>query len=119
MGTSTGFITRPELKGTFGMVAASHWLAAQAGMSLLEQGGNAFDAAAAAGFVLQVVEPHQSGSGGEAPMVLWSASQRDVFVVDGQGPAPAMATPAAFGDLGLELIPGTGLLAACVPAAVG
>ena len=119
MGTSTGFITRPELKGTFGMVAASHWLAAQAGMSLLEQGGNAFDAAAAAGFVLQVVEPHQSGPGGEAPMVLWSASERDVFVVDGQGPAPAMATPGAFGDLGLELVPGTGLLAACVPAAVG
>ena len=114
-----GFTTRPEMKGTFGMVAASHWLAAQAGMGMLERGGNAFDAAATAGFVLEVVEPHQNGPGGEAPMVLWSAAEGDVFVVDGQGPAPATATPERFTDLGLELVPGTGLLAACVPAALG
>ena len=114
-----GFTTRPEIKGTFGMVAASHWLAAQAGMGMLERGGNAFDAAATAGFVLEVVEPHQNGPGGEAPMVLWSAAESHVFVVDGQGPAPAMATPERFLDLGLELVPGTGLLAACVPAALG
>jgi gamma-glutamyltranspeptidase/glutathione hydrolase len=101
------------------MVAASHWLAAQSGMLMLESGGNAFDAAAAAGFVLEVVEPHQNGLGGEAPMVLYSAAERDVFVVNGQGPAPRAATAAAFADLGLELVPGDGLLAACVPAAFG
>jgi gamma-glutamyltranspeptidase/glutathione hydrolase len=69
------------------MAAASHWLAAQTAMSVLERGGNAFDAAAA-GFVLQVVEPHQNGPGGQCPMVLYSAAKQEVFVVDGQGPAP-------------------------------
>ena len=115
----TSFTTRPELRGNFAMAAASHWLAAQSAMSVLEKGGNAFDAAAAGGFVLQVVEPHQNGPGGEAPMVVYSAAERAVFVVDGQGPAPAAATPAAFRSLGLDLVPGTGLLAACVPVAVG
>ncbi len=113
------FTTRPELTGRFGMVAATHWLAAQAGMRMLELGGNAFDAAAAAGFALQVVEPHQNGLGGEVPMVLYSASDRDVFVVNGQGTAPARATSAHFRDLGLDLVPGTGLLGACVPGAFG
>ena len=113
------FTSRPELSGTFGAIASTHWLATQAGMRMLELGGNAFDAAAAAGFVLEVVEPHQNGPGGEAPMVLYSASEREVFVLDGQGPAPAAATPAAFRALGLDLVPGRGLLAACVPAAIG
>lgn len=101
------------------MAAASHWIAAQSAMSVLERGGNAFDAAAAAGLVLQVVEPHQNGPGGEAPMVLYSAAEQRVVVVNGQGPAPAAATPAAFRDLGLQLVPGTGLLAACIPAVMG
>ena len=74
--TGAPFTTRPELVGDFGMVAASHWLAAQSGMAMLERGGNAFDAAAAAGFVLEVVEPHQNGLGGEAPMVLYSVPTR-------------------------------------------
>ena len=114
-----GFTTRPEISGTFGMVAASHWLAAQSGMAMLERGGNAFDAAVAAGFVLQVVEPHQNGLGGEAPMIVYVAASDAVHVVAGQGPAPSTATSAAFGDLGLSLVPGTGLTAACVPAAFG
>jgi gamma-glutamyltranspeptidase/glutathione hydrolase len=101
------------------MVAASHWLAAQTGMGILERGGNAFDAAVAAGFVLEVVEPHQNGPGGEAPMIVYSAADDAVYVVDGQGPAPHAATPRRFRELGLDLVPGTGLLAACVPAALG
>ena len=113
----TGFTTRPELHGTFGMVASTHWLASAAGMRLLEAGGNAFDAAAAAGFVLQVVEPHLNGPGGDLPIVLYSAARDDVIVVCGQGPAPAAATTARFRELGLDLVPGTGLLAACVPGA--
>src|SRR5438045_9623627 len=52
------FTTRPEIRGTFGAVATTHWLATQTGMAVLERGGNAFDAAVAAGFVLQIVEPH-------------------------------------------------------------
>jgi gamma-glutamyltranspeptidase / glutathione hydrolase len=111
------FTTRPELRGTYGMVASTHWLASAAGMGILERGGNAFDAAVAAGFVLQVVEPHLNGPGGEVPMLLYGAERDDVVVVCGQGPAPAAAQPARFAELGLDLIPGEGLLAACVPGA--
>ncbi len=109
--------TRPELRGSFGMVASTHWLASAAGMAMLERGGNAFDAAAAAGFVLQVVEPNQNGLGGDLPVVLYSAERDEVQVVCGQGPAPAAATIERFRDLGLDLVPGTGLLAAVVPGA--
>ena len=116
---TSSFTTRPELIGTFGMVASTHWLASAAGMSVLEQGGNAFDAAVAAGLVLQVVEPHLNGPGGEVPVIGFDAARREAFVLDGQGPAPAAATLAAFGELGLQLVPGTGLLPACVPAAFG
>lgn len=111
------FLTRPELKGTFGMVSSTHWLASQSGMAVLERGGNAFDAAVAAGFVLQVVEPHLNGLGGEVPIVLWDATRARVEVICGQGPAPAAATIAAVESLGVGDIPGTGLLAACVPGA--
>jgi gamma-glutamyltranspeptidase / glutathione hydrolase len=119
MTMTSSFTTRPELAGTFGMVASTHWLASAAGMAVLEQGGNAFDAAVAAGLVLQVVEPHLNGPGGEVPVIGYDAARGEAFVLDGQGPAPAAATLAAFGDLGLELVPGNGLLAACVPAAFG
>src|SRR5215211_3988094 len=111
------FTTRPELSGSFGMVASTHWLASAAGMAALEQGGNAFDAAVAAGLTLQVVEPHLNGPGGDAPILLWSAQRGEPIVVCGQGPAPAGATIAHFRELGLDLVPGTGLLAACVPGA--
>src|SRR4051794_13085142 len=111
------FTTRPELSGSFGMVASTHWLASAAGMAALEQGGNAFDAAVAAGLTLQVVEPHLDGPGGDAPILLWSADRGEPLVVCGQGPAPAAATIDRYRELGLELVPGTGLLAACVPGA--
>ena len=113
------FTTRPELAGTFGMVASTHWLASAAGMAVLERGGNAFDAAAAAGFVLQVVEPHLNGPGGEVPVIGYDAVRGETFVVCGQGTAPAGATPDAYQNLGLGLVPGSGLLAACVPGAFG
>jgi gamma-glutamyltranspeptidase/glutathione hydrolase len=86
-------------------------------MAILERGGNAFDAAAATGFTLQVVEPHLNGPGGDLPIVLWSAERREPLVVCGQGTAPAAATIERFRELGQELVPGTGLLAACVPGA--
>jgi gamma-glutamyltranspeptidase/glutathione hydrolase len=113
------FTTRPELHGTFGMVASTHWLASATGMRLLEAGGNAFDAAAAAGFVLQVVEPHLNGPGGDLPIILFSAERAEAIVVCGQGPAPAAATIERYRELGLDLVPGTGFLAACVPGAFG
>ena len=111
------FTTRPELSGTFGMVASTHWLASAAGMATLEQGGNAFDAVVAAGLTLQVVEPHLNGPGGDAPILLYDAARGEPVVVCGQGPAPSAATIPRFRELGLELVPGSGLLAACVPGA--
>ncbi|MDQ3406137.1 MAG: gamma-glutamyltransferase [Actinomycetota bacterium] len=111
------FTTRPELVGTYGMVASTHWLASATGMAVLEDGGNAFDAAVAAGFVLQVVEPHLNGPGGEVPAVFTTADDPTPRVLCGQGPAPAAATAAHYADLGLDLIPGSGLLAATVPGA--
>src|SRR5947208_13138900 len=114
-----GFTTRPELRGTFGMVSSTHWLASAAGMAVLERGGNAFDAAAAAGFTLQVVEPHDNGPGGEMPAVLYAVERGEALVLCGQGVAPAAATIERFRELGHDLIPGTGLLAACVPGAFG
>jgi gamma-glutamyltranspeptidase/glutathione hydrolase len=119
MPQGTSFTTRPQLAGTFGMVASTHWLASATGMAVLENGGTAFDAAVAVGLVLQVVEPHLNGPGGEVPVIGYDAAQAQVFVLDGQGPAPQGATLAAFRTLGLDLIPGDGLLAACVPAAFG
>jgi gamma-glutamyltranspeptidase / glutathione hydrolase len=113
------FTTRPELAGTFGMVSSTHWLASAAGMAVLERGGNAFDAAVAAGFTLQVVEPHLNGPGGEVPVIGHDARRGETFVVCGQGTAPAAATVEAYSSLGLDLVPGSGLLAATVPGAFG
>jgi gamma-glutamyltranspeptidase/glutathione hydrolase len=113
------FTTRPELRGTFGVVASTHWLASAVGMSMLERGGNAFDAAVATAFTLQIVEPHLNGPGGEVPMLLWSKKKGRVEAVCGQGVTPAGATVAYYRGLGLDLVPGTGLLATTVPGAFG
>ncbi|MFD7233453.1 gamma-glutamyltransferase family protein [Streptomyces sp. NPDC059881] len=110
------FTTRPTLQGTFGMVSSTHWLASQSAMAVLEDGGNAFDAAVAAGFVLHVVEPHLNGPAGEVPIILAPAGG-EVRVLCGQGPAPVGATIDHYRGLGLGLVPGTGPLAAAVPGA--
>jgi gamma-glutamyltranspeptidase / glutathione hydrolase len=108
---------RPELAGTFGMVSSTHWLAAAAGMRLLERGGNAFDAAVAAGLTLQVVEPHMNGPGGDLPVIFWSERVGEARVLCAQGPAPAAATIRSYRELGFELMPAMGPLAAVVPGA--
>src|SRR5476649_2271730 len=113
------FTTRPEILGSFGCIASTHWLASGAGMAVLERGGNAFDAAAAAGFVLQIVEPHLNGPGGELPVVFYSAREKRVRVLCGQGVTPAAMTISRMRDSGLEVVPGTGLLPAVVPGAFG
>lgn len=118
-GAMTHFTTRPEIVGTQGVAASTHWLASQTAMGVLERGGNAFDAAVAGGFVLQVVEPHLNGPGGEVPLLLWSERERRMLSVCGQGAAPAEATPETFRRLGLEQVPGIGLLPATVPGAFG
>src|ERR1700758_168441 len=97
-----GFTPRPEIRGTFGVVASTHWLASAVGMSILEKGGNAFDAAAATAFALQAAEPHRNGPLGAPPTLAWSETTRRVEMVCGQGPAPAAATIARYRDLGLD-----------------
>lgn len=111
------FTTRPEIQGTFGACASTHWLASSAAMAMLERGGNAFDAAVAGGMVLQVAEPHLNGPGGEVPILLYSAKESRARVICGQGVAPAAATLEHFASLGLDMVPGTGLLSAVVPGA--
>src|SRR3979411_2530779 len=95
------FTTRPEVDGTFGVVTSTHWIGTAVGMATLERGGNAFDAAVATAFTLQVVEPHLNGPGGDVPVILSEArkGKGKVEVICGQGPAPAKATIAHYRGL--------------------
>src|ERR1700690_2856909 len=111
----TPFTTRPEIEGTFGVVTSTHWIATAVGMAILEKGGNAFDAGVATAFTLQVVEPHLNGPGGDVPVIVHDVRRGRPEVICGQGPAPQGATIAHYRGLGLDMVPGTGLLAACVP----
>ncbi|MDO5647664.1 gamma-glutamyltransferase family protein [Paracoccus sp. (in: a-proteobacteria)] len=98
-----------------GAVASTHYLATETGADMLRQGGNAFDAAVAAGLVLQVVEPHLNGPGGDLPVIFWKDGGARVLCA--QGPAPAGATIDHYRAQGLDLIPGDGLLATVIPGA--
>jgi gamma-glutamyltranspeptidase/glutathione hydrolase len=109
------FTTRPEIEGTFGVVTSTHWIATAVGMATLEKGGNAFDAGVATAFTLQVVEPHLNGPGGDVPIIVHDVARGRTEVICGQGPAPSGATIAHYRSEGLDMVPGTGLLAACVP----
>jgi gamma-glutamyltranspeptidase/glutathione hydrolase len=109
------FTTRPEIDGTFGVVTSTHWIATAVGMGTLERGGNAFDAAVATAFTLQVVEPHLNGPGGDVPVILYDVKKGKPEIICGQGPAPAGATIEHYKSEGLDMVPGTGLLAACIP----
>jgi gamma-glutamyltranspeptidase/glutathione hydrolase len=101
------------------MVASTHYLATMAGWAMLEKGGNAFDAAVATGLALQIVHPYQNGPGGDLPIVLHNAATATTEIICGQGVSPQAATLERFRQMGLDLVPGTGLLAPCVPGAFG
>lgn len=111
------FTTRPEIRGTFGVATSTHWIASSVGMSILEKGGNAFDAAVATALTLQVVEPHLNGPAGDMPAIFYSAKTGKVEVLCAQGVAPEAATIEHYTEQGLTLIPGSGLLATVVPGA--
>jgi gamma-glutamyltranspeptidase/glutathione hydrolase len=112
------FRTRPELRGTFGMAASTHWIATATAQAVLERDGNAFDAAVAAGFVLHVVEPHLNGAGGDLVGIYATADDPTPRVMAGQGAAPAGATIEHYRGLGFAEMPGSGVLAAAIPGAV-
>ena len=114
------FTTRPELRGTFGAVASTHWLASATGMAVLERGGNAFDAACAAGL--------RAAGGRAAPerprrrparRVLGGGARRAARALRAGRLARGGDDRARSASLGHELVPGTGLLAACVPGSFG
>ena len=115
--TSTGSVGgRPTVMSTNGVVSSGHYIATQIGIDTLRRGGNAFDAAAAVGFALSLLHPHQNGIGGEVPTLVYSATDGKVSAVSGHGIAPAAATIALMRDeYGLRLVPGDGLLPALVP----
>jgi gamma-glutamyltranspeptidase/glutathione hydrolase len=104
--------------GTHGMVATEHYLSALIGVEILKRGGNAVDAAVAATFAEGVLNPHMHTIGGEVPMLIYRAETQEVFAVNGNTAAPQRATIAWYTDHGYTLIPGEGVLAAGVPAAL-
>ena len=110
-------LNRPLLTGSSGMVATTHWIPSAVAQAVLERGGNAYDAAVAAGFVMHLAEPHLNGAGGDM-VALIAPAGGTARVVVGQGPAPAKATIEHYRSLGLESVPGSGALAAAVPGAV-
>jgi gamma-glutamyltranspeptidase/glutathione hydrolase len=99
------------------MVASTHWIASAVGMKLLEAGGTATDAAVGMAFVLNVVEPNLNGPLGDMPAMVWPFEAGAPRVYCGQGTAPARATIAHYRSEGLEVVPGSGLLATVVPGA--
>lgn len=112
-------LTRPTLRGNFGMSASTHWLATASSQAVLERGGNAFDAAVAAGFVLHVVEPHLNGPGGDLVGIFTTGDDSGrPRIMMGQGAAPKGATAEHYKNEGLKRVPGSGALAAAVPTAV-
>ena len=111
------FTTRPEISGTFGVVSSTHWIASSVGFGILEKGGNAFDAAVATGFTLQIVEPHLNGPAGEFPAIFYSEKNKKTEVLCAQGTAPRAASIDHYKSEGLSIVPGSGLLATVIPGA--
>ena len=110
---------RSEVLARHGMVATSDPLAAQAGLEILQRGGNAIDAAVAAGAVLDVTSQNDTGIGGDLFALVWSARDRKLYGLASAGWAPAAWTPQYFTErLGVGYVPGGGVNATTVPGAV-
>lgn len=112
------FTTRPVIMGRRGVVTSGHYLATAAGFRIMEQGGNGIDAAAAMCFCLNLLEPQNSGIGGEVPALIYSAKERKAFAICGLGWSPEAFTIEWCKERSIDLIPGDGYLPACVPAVV-
>ena len=110
--------TRSETLARNAMVATSQPLAAEAGLRILREGGNAFDAAVAVAAAINVVEPEATGVGGDMFMIAWSAKEQKLVALDASGRAPSGATLEHFRSLGHEAMPRMGIQTAVVPGAV-
>lgn len=106
---------RPTTMATHGIVAAPHYLAAQAGLDLLKAGGNALDAAIAADAVLQVVYPQLVGLGGDIFLLLYDARTSRLYALNGSGRAASAASIEQLRGLGHSEMPRFGVHAVTVP----
>ncbi len=111
-------LSEQPVLGTRGMVACAHYLATQAGISILTQGGNAIDAALAANAAMTVVYPSTCSAGGDVFMLIWEAKTRRLHALNGSGRAPRGMTPEYFLARDLKQIPERGPLSINVPGAV-
>ncbi len=109
---------RPDVRGQIAAVSAGHPLATQAGLRVLQAGGNATDAVIAMAGVLAVVRPHMNGIGGDAFGIFYDGTSGEVTALNASGRTGAMATPEFFAAAGLERVPGAGPLSVSVPGAV-
>jgi len=109
---------RPDVRGRTGAVSAGHPLAAQAGMRVLQAGGNATDAVIAMAGVLAVVRPHMNGIGGDAFGIFYDGESGEVTAINASGRSGALATPEFFAAAGVDRVPGNGALSVSVPGAV-
>jgi gamma-glutamyltranspeptidase/glutathione hydrolase len=111
-------ISEQPVLGTRGMVACAHYLATQAGVQILAQGGNAVDAAIAANTVMTVVYPSTCSAGGDLFMLIWEAKTQQLHALNGSGRAPRGMTPELFAARKMNKIPLRGPLSINVPGAV-
>lgn len=110
---------RSEVIARHGIVATSDTLAAQAGLEILQNGGNAIDAAVAAGAVLDVTSQNDTGLAGDLFALVYIAEDKKLYALNSAGWAPSGWTPEFFkNDLSLQSVPGSGVNAATVPGAV-
>ena len=109
---------RPDVRGLTGAVSADHPLAAQVGLRILQEGGNATDAVIAMAGVLAVVRPHMNGIGGDAFGIFYNGQSGDITSLNASGRAGSVATPEFFTAAGVDRVPGSGALSVSVPGAV-
>src|SRR5262245_13988937 len=110
--------TRSEVLARHGIVATSQPLAAQAGLQILKQGGNAADAAVATAAMLGLTEPESAGIGGDMEAIYYSAADHRLFGLNAAGWAPASATPKFYHQNGMKSVPAYGVFSVTVPGAV-